>query len=125
MEMTLDEAIKHLNESLADQSHDWGCEECKVEHEQLAEWLRELRELRLTNGAIKLGNMKEALYEIKELKEELEGWQNNPFEIITDICKQCTDCRDCCWDECCPFSRYREDYGKYPCFPDAWEDENG
>lgn len=44
--MKLGEAIKHLEESLADQSHDWGCEECKGEHEQLLEWLRELKEAR-------------------------------------------------------------------------------
>jgi hypothetical protein len=52
MKMTLDEAIKHLNESLADQSHDWGCEECKAEHEQLAEWLKELKDLRDENKVL-------------------------------------------------------------------------
>lgn len=44
-EMTLAEAIKHLEESLADQSHDWGCEECKAEHEQLLEWLKDYQRL--------------------------------------------------------------------------------
>lgn len=43
--MTLAEAIKHLEESLADQSHDWGCEECKAEHEQLLEWLKHYQRL--------------------------------------------------------------------------------
>lgn len=44
--MTLEEAIKHLEESLADPGHDWGCEECKAEHEQLLEWLKEFKILR-------------------------------------------------------------------------------
>lgn len=43
--MTLEEAIKHLEETLADPGHDWGCEECKAEHEQLLEWLKEHRVL--------------------------------------------------------------------------------
>ena len=34
------------------QDHDWGCEECKAEHEQLAEWLRELRDLREENKVL-------------------------------------------------------------------------
>lgn len=51
--MKLGEAINHLEESLADQSHDWGCEECKGEHEQLLEWLRELKEAkRLLKAAV-------------------------------------------------------------------------
>lgn len=44
--MTLEEAIKHLEETLADPGHEWGCEECKAEHEQLLEWLTELKDLR-------------------------------------------------------------------------------
>ena len=44
--MKLEEAIAHLDESLNDQGHDWGCEECKQEHIQLREWLVELKEMR-------------------------------------------------------------------------------
>lgn len=50
--MKLEEAIKHLEESLADPNHDWGCEECKGEHEQLLEWLRELKDLREENQVL-------------------------------------------------------------------------
>ena len=51
--MKLGEAIKHLEESLSDPGHDWGCEECKGEHEQLLEWLRELKEAkRLLKAAV-------------------------------------------------------------------------
>ena len=44
--MTLEEAITHLDESLNDPDHDWGCEECKNEHLQLRNWLQELKERR-------------------------------------------------------------------------------
>jgi hypothetical protein len=44
--LTLEEAIAHLEESLSDNSHEWGCEECKNEHVQLLGWLNELRERR-------------------------------------------------------------------------------
>ena len=47
--MTLDEAIKHLEDSLNDKTHDWGCEKCKREHEQLLCFLIELKECRSTN----------------------------------------------------------------------------
>ncbi len=50
--MALEEAIKHLEESLSDPGHDWGCEECKGEHEQLLEWLRELKDLREENKVL-------------------------------------------------------------------------
>ena len=46
--MTLDEAIKHLEETLSDKSHKWSCESCKQEHEQLLEWLKELKATRHT-----------------------------------------------------------------------------
>ena len=51
--MTLDEAIKHLEETLSDKSHKWSCESCKQEHEQLAEWLKELKALRHTVSLLK------------------------------------------------------------------------
>ena len=44
--MTLDEAIKHLEVILSDESHKWSCESCKQEHEQLLEWLKELKAYR-------------------------------------------------------------------------------
>ena len=47
--MTLDEAIIHLEEMLSDNNREW-CDECRREHEQLLEWLRELKVLRLMSG---------------------------------------------------------------------------
>ena len=39
--MTLDEAIQHAQEVA-----DSGCDQCTKDHQQLADWLRELKELR-------------------------------------------------------------------------------
>ena len=41
--MTLEEAIIHLQETLEDKNHEWSCEACKAEHEQLLTWLKELK----------------------------------------------------------------------------------
>lgn len=48
--MELNDAIQHLKESLADTTHQWGCEECKQEHEQLLEWLEDYKQLRDANS---------------------------------------------------------------------------
>lgn len=50
--MTLDEAIKHLEEILSDKSHKWSCESCKQEHKQLLVWLKELKALKEINGGL-------------------------------------------------------------------------
>ena len=55
--MTLDEAIKHCEEKAEEKRKDYeravalnipsdGCFECAREHEQLAEWLKELKDYR-------------------------------------------------------------------------------
>lgn len=41
--MTIDEAISHLRDIIPDL-----CDECKKEHEQLLEWLIELKKFRET-----------------------------------------------------------------------------
>lgn len=48
--MTLQEAIEHLEEKLAEDN--WSCKECKKEHEQLLEWLIELKNWREINSLI-------------------------------------------------------------------------
>ena len=45
-EMTLDEAIEHLNDTLNSTDRMWSCDSCKREHEQLRNWLIELREMK-------------------------------------------------------------------------------
>lgn len=44
--MSLDDAIEHLEETLMNSDHKWSCDECKSEHEQLLEWLIELKNRR-------------------------------------------------------------------------------
>ena len=75
--MTLEEAIKHLDESLADPGHDWGCEECKGEHEQLLEWLRELRKAkRLLGEALRTLNDGSCNKDCRQCK-----WNENGCEM--------------------------------------------
>lgn len=73
--MTLEEAISHLRESLADTAHEWGCEECKAEHEQLLAFLQELKLFRETFGDVKntkfcVQECKEAVSKIRKLETE-------------------------------------------------------
>jgi len=44
--MTLEEAIKHLEDTLSNPAHAWNCESCKDEHKQLLDWLLELQSVR-------------------------------------------------------------------------------
>lgn len=60
-EMTLRQAIEHLDESLGDTSRDWGYEECKREHEQLRAWLVELEQLK-ESGAVVVVRCKDCKY---------------------------------------------------------------
>ena len=82
-----------------------SCEQCAADHRQLAEWLRELKELRNSVGGVKLSNMKEALALIRTLKAELNGWKEDPFGIIAEVCGAVTDCRRCQWHEKCPLPK--------------------
>lgn len=128
--MTIDEAISHClevaerQEISADDKEMYsemlgedykgfeeGCQECAAEHRQLAEWLTDYKELKNSIGAMKLSNMKEALTLIRTLKAELNGWREDPFGIIAEVCGAATDCRRCQWCEKCPF---RNNYGSYP-----------
>ena len=58
--MTLDEAIKHARDKANEQKyyasfergkHIQSCKKCAEEHEQLADWLEELKDYRRFNGA--------------------------------------------------------------------------
>ena len=46
MEMSLDEAIEHLNDTLNSTDRMWSCDSCRREHERLRNWLIELREMK-------------------------------------------------------------------------------
>ena len=90
--MTLDEAIKHCEEVAEEQSRlyslcpcpcdgtkncmslkngkDMGCTKCAADHRQLAEWLRELKDLREENKVL----MQECDRLIKEKGELMCGY---------------------------------------------------
>ena len=72
---------------------------------QLVEWLTEYKELKNSISAVKLSNMKEALDLIRTLREELNGWREDPFSIIVEVCGAVTDCRRCQWHEKCPLQK--------------------
>ena len=59
-EMTLDDAIAHLDNTLSDTGRKWSCESCRMEHVQLREWLAELRYIkRKRNATLTLDEMRD------------------------------------------------------------------
>ena len=87
--MTLEEAIVHLDESLNDQSHDWGCAECKLEHVQLREWLIELKERR-TAAVCQVDTICDAVDEALRILDSIHGRMNygdyrDLHDAISDI----------------------------------------
>lgn len=84
--MTIDEAIAHakevaeswrLNQEDCDLNMDCnncatGCEECAIEHEQLAEWLEELKERREYVPDTNVGNKSEWIPVEERLPEDMK-----------------------------------------------------
>ena len=87
--MTLEEAIQHLRESLADSTHKWGCEECKQEHEQLLAFLQELKKYRETFGDVK--NTKFCIPECKEGCENLVNQYESENEELKRMLRLAVD----------------------------------
>lgn len=100
--MTLEEAIKHLEESLADPGHDWGCEECKGEHEQLLEWLRELKDLREENKVLisECDRLIKEKGELLKKSEQITEYKRLLKVAVEDI-NYYVDCYEAHCDECC------------------------
>lgn len=67
MNMTLDEAIEHCDEVV--QKED--CSKCAKEHEQLKEWLEELKELKNPQP-----------YKFEDLNSDMWVWDNDIKEVI-------------------------------------------
>lgn len=67
-DMTLDEAIEHLNDILKD-DRKWDCEKCKNEHVQLREWLLELKKYR---------------HQLKENMERSERYYNGGWILCSE-----------------------------------------
>lgn len=85
--MTLDEAIKHLEETLNNPEHKWSCEECKAEHEQLLSWLKELKEFKeAQRGEWELESEETSFYTLETYKCSCCGWK------VREKSKFCPDC---------------------------------
>ena len=63
-EMTLDDAIAHLDNTLSDTGRKWLCESCRQEHVQLRAWLAELRDIKQKR------NTPLTLDELRQMNEE-------------------------------------------------------
>lgn len=70
--MTINEAIEHLEQELSDKDHDWGCEKCRQEHEQLLEWLKENVELKRL---------------LKLAVDDIEYLVKIPYSVL--VCEKC------------------------------------
>lgn len=105
--MTLEEAIQHLKESLADPTHNWGCEECKAEHEQLLEWLEDYKHLKADYADID-SRLRTANTENDELKRLLRlAVEDFETAMLEEKCKVC-DLEHCDYDEICKWRHHDE-----------------
>ena len=121
--MNIDEAIKHceevaeqnefetriydeLNKADDDEYRNNHCQ-CASDHRQLAAWLRELKELRLTVGMIKVEDLKSALTLLREYKAE-NNEMREQIEYYKRLLKAAVgtlndsscnkDCHQCKWN---------------------------
>ena len=79
--MTLEEAIKHARE-VAESRTDL-CDECRAEHEQLAEWLEELR--RLESGENEACVMPDYKTMYEEAAKQAEYWKQEAQRQTYDV----------------------------------------
>lgn len=101
--MRLEEAIDHLEEMLADENHEWTCEECRQEHEQLLGWLKELKGLRLENEVIlrRLRHLLESNYISQfdqvdpNTKEYIRNIREADWRVVY-LCDQEKPCKEDC-----------------------------
>lgn len=101
--MRLEEAIDHLEEMLANENHEWSCEECRKEHEQLLGWLKELKGLRLENEVIlrRLRHLLESDYisQFDQVDPNTHEYIRNIKEAdwkVTYLCDQEKPCKRHC-----------------------------
>ena len=72
--MTLDEAIKHAEETAETRTD--LCAECRAEHKQLADWLKELKEYHTADVVP---------------RSEVEHWKEEANHYQTLWCETCVD----------------------------------
>ena len=151
--MTLDEAIKHAREKANEQNyyasfergrHIQSCKKCAEEHEQLAEWLEELKELREFKAVYQKGmdySYATFMYNkaIDDLTEKIVGYgtydyYGNVIDVleIAEKLKEhktlnivhCKDCKH--WGtgvagetenvKCCEYGKYMVGKNGYCCY---------
>ena len=104
--MTIDEAISHarevaeihrnndkLNKTLGKRSpyYNTDCIKCAKEHEQLAEWLKELKDYRDKNKMVvrvDVENMDSVKDKIDELSKYAESQYNRAIDDFVNACKE-------------------------------------
>ena len=87
--MTIEEAIQHCIEQAEKMKKMNGCEECASEHEQLAEWLTELKQRReneVNRAAILLlcNEIEDIVTELAELCEIIDS---STYRLLCDKLK--------------------------------------
>jgi hypothetical protein len=100
--MTIDEAIEHVREKAKEQRYYanferngmmyQSCIKCAEEHEQLAEWLEELKEMRKNQGQIadfwyQEGISRELKLIFDKIEEIKNRYDNKDFAIIGILIK--------------------------------------
>ena len=112
--MTIDEAIKHCEEE-AEKYMEYGieteCYQCGKEHEQLAEWLKELKHLKEEVKLMK-PDLDSKNAELKEAKKLLRLAVDG-FEYIHPYMSRCNGhCNNCPFDNegwCCINWKYADE----------------
>lgn len=105
--MDLESAIKHLEESLADTTHKWGCGECKAEHEQLLEWLEDYKQIKEDYIELDM-QLRTANTENDELKRLLRlAVDDFQTAMLEEKCKVCA-LEHCDYDEICKWRHHDE-----------------
>ena len=104
--MTIDEAIAHARDVANEQKRRSGiciqndsecdkfsdCLKCAEEHEQLAEWLEELKDYRNKNKMVVRVDV-ENMDSIKDKIEELSRYAENQYnKAIDDLMKKVSEC---------------------------------
>ena len=124
--LTLEEAIKHANQVAMDKSSEMAekiigmidvssCKKCMEEHEQLAEWLEELKEYK---GLEKQGKLPCAVGDTMYTNTSMQGWhfkkKDRPYKVkVVFIGINGVDnCMHIAFDNGCMFQFWFSEIGK-------------
>lgn len=86
--MEIKEAIEHLDEILINNDKWNGCEECKKEHKQLREWLKELQQYKSIGTLDECKTAREKQI-AKTPDYEGDGYSDGQLVYDTWICPNC------------------------------------